>query len=362
MSMLNEQNKDTFHKRKTNHTILLLTVSLVAIIFFKPEIDSDFYTIDTITYTDVEITKNPIAISSLLFVGDIMLGRGVESKIKENGTEYPLRGTAELIKEVDYAIGNFEGIVSNPHIQTPIMGFLFSIDELYLKLLKENGFDMLSLANNHSYDYGSAGLIHTRTLCGEIDIMCHGSPTQLDTFSTTTVTIGNYTIGFLFLHTLEYVPTLEELQKTISILNDNSMLQIVYVHWGDEYMLYHNQHQENLAHTLIDLGIDAVIGHHPHVVQDVSLYNGKPIFYSLGNFIFDQYFSSDVQEGLVLKLELYGNLGKFTLLPVETKTFRASPIAMSPASSTQMFNRILSRIHMEDSVNVQEGTIVFLYP
>ena len=77
---------------------------------------------------------------------------------------------------------------------------------------------------------------------------------------------------------------------------------MVYPHWGVEYSSVHNYIQENLAHGWIDAGADLVVGAHPHVVQDIEIYKDVPIFYSLGNFVFDQMFSKETQEGLAVKL------------------------------------------------------------
>lgn len=79
---------------------------------------------------------------------------------------------------------------------------------------------------------------------------------------------------------------------------------LVSVHWGVEYETRHNQFQEDFAHKLIDAGAEAVIGHHPHVPQDTERYNGKPIVYSLGNFLFDQGFSEETKKGMYVLLDL----------------------------------------------------------
>ena len=75
-------------------------------------------------------------------------------------------------------------------------------------------------------------------------------------------------------------------------------------HWGEEYKKIHNAYQEKLAHAVIDAGADLIIGHHPHVSEDVEQYKGKYIVYSLGNFVFDQNFSEDTRNGLVVKVTL----------------------------------------------------------
>ena len=89
------------------------------------------------------------------------------------------------------------------------------------------------------------------------------------------------------------------MQKSITALRERVDLIFVSLHWGEEYQLQSNVEQQRIARALIDVGADAVIGHHPHVIQEVEEYNGGWIFYSLGNFIFDQYFSPETMEGLV---------------------------------------------------------------
>jgi len=93
---------------------------------------------------------------------------------------------------------------------------------------------------------------------------------------------------------------------------------IVYPHWGDEYQHKHDARQSELAHAFIDAGADAVIGSHPHVIEGAEIYEGKPIFYSLGNLVFDQYFSDDTQQGLALRLNVdSAGIASVDLLPYE---------------------------------------------
>jgi poly-gamma-glutamate synthesis protein (capsule biosynthesis protein) len=95
---------------------------------------------------------------------------------------------------------------------------------------------------------------------------------------------------------------LEKVKKIIADLNGRTDLIIVNIHWGVEYEHVFNKTQQDLARDLIDSGADIIIGHHPHVVQGLEIYKNKPIFYSLGNFIFDQDFSRDTQEELAVEI------------------------------------------------------------
>ncbi len=99
----------------------------------------------------------------------------------------------------------------------------------------------------------------------------------------------------------------DKMLETVRDLASSSDYVVVNIHWGIEYQSKHGQIQQDLAHKLVDAGADAIIGHHPHVVQGSEVYKGKPIFYSLGNFIFDQYFSVETQRGLAVGLSFSEN-------------------------------------------------------
>ena len=111
------------------------------------------------------------------------------------------------------------------------------------------------------------------------------------------------------------------------------------MHWGVEYANTNSATQRKLAQTLSKLGVDIIVGHHPHVVQNIELIDNTLVFYSLGNFIFDQYFSVPVQQGLVLKLD--SDLG-IELLPVSSEEVRVQPAFMAK-EKRKLFLESLSR-------------------
>lgn len=281
---------------------------------------------------------------TVLFVGDMMLGRAVETLIEREGIAYPFHGVDDILSAHDITVGNFEGVVSPVHIQTPSMGFQFSIKDEYFKHLSLLGFDILSLANNHSLDFGTTSLAHTRTLCTTHGLVCGGTPVGVNNFSTHTQTVGGVKIGFLFLHTLYGSPANDEIATSIRALREESDIQFAFVHWGDEYVRQHNAEQEVLAHMLIEHDIDAVIGHHPHVVQDVVLYQGKPIFYSLGNFIFDQYFSTDVQQMLALSVAVENDVLRYSLIPLTSVETQSQPRLMNEREGSLFIKDILGTL------------------
>ncbi len=102
---------------------------------------------------------------------------------------------------------------------------------------------------------------------------------------------------------------------------------VAMVHGGDEYQLTSNKAQKAFYRGLIDDGVKLVIAHHPHVVQEAEKYKGSMIFYSLGNFIFDQYFSKETQEGLTIKATFAHGAVSYELIPV--KSIRSQPMLMT---------------------------------
>ena len=303
----------------------------------------------------VSSTTDP---AELFFVGDIMLGRAVESRMEAEGLQYPFLYTESLLSAPDISIGNFEGVVTSEHVHAPSMTFQFSIRDSYLRHLEAIGFDVLSIANNHSADYGEAETNYMRARCNELTLPCIGDAKSFGPNSVLVRTINDVDIAFVALHTTWGTLDTVAVTDAVQALASTTDMQIAYVHWGDEYVLTHNPSQQALAEQLIDAGVDVVIGHHPHVVQDVALYKGKPIFYSLGNFIFDQYFSQDVQEGAGVRMNIYTDHVVYTLVPFTSIDSRNQPRQMQEGDRARLLERVLSPIQGYPVVDFRAGSIV----
>lgn len=280
---------------------------------------------------------NP-ATTTLLFVGDIMLARSVEKKLDVEGPAYPFVHVTKLLQEPDLTIGNFEGVVSEPHHVTAPFTFQFSVKPEYLASLHDVGFDILSLANNHSSDFGPDAVLHTKKLCTEDALICEGSARTGETFIKE---VHGVRIGFLFANTTWNTVSTESLASQMKQLANESDIQIAFLHWGTEYELEHNSAQEAVAQALIDAGADAIIGGHPHVVQDIGFYKDKPIFYSLGNFVFDQYWNTDVQTGLGVEMNIGNGTVTYTVIPFSSITSHTQPQVMDGADAQVLLKRIL---------------------
>ncbi len=294
---------------------------------------------------------------SIFFVGDIMLARRVEKLMGEFGPRFPFLGTEALLSSSDITVGNFEGTIPEVHVPTPELTFQFSVKDSVAPTLHDVGFDILSLANNHGYDHGKAGYENTIDVCMTNSILCIGDPYSTSASSTKIVNVGDTTVGFVFIHTLFKTPDEIELKKLIAELGEKSDIQVAYIHWGTEYERMHTEEQERLAESLIDTGIDVVMGHHPHVVEDIGLYDGKPIFYSLGNFVFDQYFSTDVMEGLGVRMDIREDAVRYELVPFTTEAIHSQPQRMNGTESLELLTRILAPVTESPYVDVSSGII-----
>lgn len=302
----------------------------------EPESNTDFQIIE------IKSKEPEFENIKLTFLGDVMMDRGVETSVINNfGGDYnKLFENLSRIKDSDISFINLEGPVSDKG-ENVGSKYSFRMDPVSISALKNAGVDIVSLANNHAGDYSVAALIDSiNRLHGE-NIKVNGAgtsyseATELDIFSIRGKTIGflSFTdVGPNWLSAKNRESQAGGEERTgILLANDSNFENIILeadkkvdylvtsFHWGEEYKA-HNERQTSLAHKAIDNGADIVVGHHPHVIQDVEVYKGKPIAYSLGNAIFDQYFSAETMEGLVFEVEI----GEDNILGYRKNIFKLS--------------------------------------
>ena len=246
-----------------------------------------------------------------------MLARGVREKIDQNGFDYLLGNIKEAFKGVDYIIGNLEGPIVKDAPTVPHNSLSFSFNNDVVNFLKKYKFNILSLANNHTNNYqGKIGFDSTVSFLKEAGIDPIGHYTKCDIsygynndnnyFLAFNLTFGDNGCSGIVLKEIEKIKK-ENLKSFV----------ILYPHWGEEYKLTSNSFQQKLAHKFIDSGADLIIGTHPHVIQEIELYKNKLIFYSLGNLIFDQYFSKETQEGLMVGLGKENTKSVYYIIPLK---------------------------------------------
>jgi poly-gamma-glutamate synthesis protein (capsule biosynthesis protein) len=193
--------------------------------------------------------------------------------------------------------------------------------------LKKLGFTFFNLANNHILDQGVEGLRETRLNLHKLGFNYSGSgDASIDQNSAHVITIREHKIALVGLSMVYHDFDLTKAVKLIGSLKAQTDLVLVNIHWGKEYSHQFSQQQQRIGRALITSGADIVIGHHPHVVQGVEIYQGKPIFYSLGNFIFDQYFSTDTQAELAVSFKISERQVSVQLWPLQSRASAPTPL------------------------------------
>ena len=260
---------------------------------------------------------------NLFFVGDIMLGRGVEYMINKQGKgdfKFSFLKIASELQKSDILFANLEGPISDRGVRVgSIYSFRFKPEAV--DGLVYGGFDILSLANNHMLDYQRIALEDTMNILKEnkIDYVGAGFNKE-EAFSLKIKEIKNTRIGFLAYTNLgpgnwkageknsgmawisendigEIAEDIKKSKKEVDVL-------IISLHAGEEYEENPTSFQTSFAMNCIENGADLVVGHHSHVVQKIERYNDGWIAYSLGNFIFDQGFSEETMKSIILKVAI----------------------------------------------------------
>ena len=298
-------------KKVLNFTTLFILISVFTGFFLFWKIEKDKIEIQRI----LEYKNQPII---LMFVGDIMLDRGVEYMVEKEGNgdfKFPFLKIAKYLKQADILFGNLESQISDRGKNIAIINS-FRANPEAIEGLVFAGFDVISVANNHIYDYADAAMENSFKRLKEVGIAYVGAGfNKKEAHSGIIKKVKGVKIGFLAYTNLaaEYwlakdeksgITTLseKELVEDIKKIKEKTDLVVVSFHFGEEYQLQPNQYQRNLAHLAIDNGVDLVVGHHPHVIQSIEEYKDGFIAYSLGNFIFDQGFSEKTMEGLLLNV------------------------------------------------------------
>lgn len=261
--------------------------------------DSETGGSDTVEPNESELKEDV----TVLFAGDLFLTDILQEKYDKNGIS--AAATQELLsvtRGADVFMLNQEFPFGTTGEAMEDKQYTFRVDPKYVSILPELGTDIVTLANNHMLDFGRGPLTETLTALDGAGILHVGAGQNLQAASALkTIDVGGWTIGFLGATRVipehswtasksnsglftTYDPTklvteIQEAKKTCDYV-------VVYVHWGVERNTEPEDYQKSLARQYIDAGADAIIGAHPHVLQGIEYYQGKPIFYSLGNFIF----------------------------------------------------------------------------
>lgn len=282
--------------------------------------------------------------ASLLFFGDLMLDRDVRTLIQRKNSAFITEKIQRLFWSQDLNVANLEGPITDAASisvgTTPEekSHFAFTFDPGTAgEFLKHNNLNAVSIGNNHILNFKKEGLEETKNNLKNYKIDYFGDPSDKDNYFLKE--INGKKISIVSYNQFSGIDV-EATKNIIGKLKSKSDFIIVYAHWGTEYELKETSSQKEKARQFIDAGADMIIGSHPHVVEPMEMYKNKIIFYSLGNFVFDQYFSEDTknmlsvgvmldQDGLEIALEpLYqGRNGQVILAPEQKRQALLSRLA-----------------------------------
>jgi poly-gamma-glutamate synthesis protein (capsule biosynthesis protein) len=255
----------------------------------------------------------------VLFVGDILLSRNVKEEFQTKKT-FPWDNLKPLFQSSDLVAGNLEGAVGKIEDQliSDIESPVFNIDSTDIPMLEEAGFNIITIENNHSLDLSKKGKVNTIEALKKNNI----TPIYLEN-SPQFFTVKGVVISLLSLNivlsrdsTKNQIPSIEIKQK-LRLAKSLSNIVIVSIHWGSELLDWPDKEQRETAKWLIENGADIIIGSHPHIIQKPELINGKPVFFSLGNHLFDQKYPR-TKDGLIVDIRIQN--GKFSCFGIITHT------------------------------------------
>jgi poly-gamma-glutamate synthesis protein (capsule biosynthesis protein) len=273
-------------------------------------------------------TPTPTPNTILFFGGDIMLDREVKARMKSaQDANLPYTNILQAIKQADLSFANLESPFTNIK-PTTSRDLIFHNDDDAVTGLAHAGFDVLSTANNHAFDQGPEGVKYTLEWLEAHGITPVG--TGNNCHDGIVKEVSGVKFGFLAYSYAAYNdggnaadPLVCNWKDTNRITSDIALLKpqvdflIVSAHLGTEYQKQPGPVDVTRAHEAINAGADIIVGHHPHWIQTIEEYQGKYIFYSLGNLVFDQMWSQETREGLTLDLLFKGkSLDTIRLLPV----------------------------------------------
>lgn len=282
-------------------------------------------------------TQAPPKTTRLLFTGDILLSRQVAAEL-QNRKISPWTRFAGLFQDAQWVSGNLEGALGPTSECLKATRMCFATSDSAVQLLKMGGFSGVTFENNHAGDLGSAGRQRTRKLLEEASLAAvdfENSPRIVQVRDTSLALISITLIPAVD-GRVQQIPSIEISQK-LRLAREQADLVVVSIHWGSEYQRLPDSTQRTQARWLIQQGVDLIVGHHPHVVQPPECVDGHPVFFSLGNHVFDQAYPP-TKEGLIADCRL--TAGQLSCQGIRTHTDDwtsiPSPTDIDPATPSSL--------------------------
>lgn len=310
-------------------------------------------------------------------VGDLMLGNRTEPFLKEYGPDYPFADVKPFLGKADAVVGNLECSISSRGIAVKNKRFTLRAGKIAVQALSAAGFRVVTLANNHTMDFGPLALQDTLSILDDNDILYTGAGMDLaDARTPAILKIKGKTLAFLA-YSLTFpheffasakrpgtAPGYAEFVKAdVEKIRPLADIVVVSFHWGSELMATAKDYQIALGRQTIDWGADLVLGHHPHVLQELEIYKGHLIAYSLGNFVFGSE-SERTNSSIILLLSFKGkSLAKVEAIPLDVNNYRVKyqPHVLSGKAARNVLESVKvssGRFNTKLEIEDNHGTIL----
>ncbi len=364
-------------QRRITWTILLLIVSF-AVAILAGSYYFRFTTSKKIPNNQQQVKKDFLDFSiqkkklplinkevSFIAVGDISYSRAVGRKVqKQKDINYPFLKIQDYLKSADLVFGNLETPITQGR-EISDFEMVFRSDPGTEQALKNAGFSILSLANNHTPNFGEQGLMDTFKYLENANIKYVGAgKDKQQTNQPVYIDVKGIKFAFLAYNDPDVAPPsyeasdiragtafmrIDKMTEAVKTAKEKADFVIVSMHSGIEYVDKPDDSQVNIAHNAIDAGADLIIGHHSHVVQTMEQYKGKYIFYSLGNFVFDQPQSQETKDGLTIKVYFTKDkINKIYILPIVMESF-AQPKMAEEGEADKILQRLKFSLARNDA-------------
>ena len=328
-----------------------------------------------------QMTLGPKENVSIAITGDVMFARKMPGIL--GSVSSPFNNVENITKNVDLLLINFENPTTTSDIAykgtVPLKA-----DPSYTHFAKDNPNTIAALANNHIFDYGEIGLNDTLKSLNDNGIKSIGAGNNkeeatkpiVEEINGRKIVVLNYMDQDNFKEysqsELPQATSSNEttngshsgyaaidwniVKKDIDANKEDADIVIVYLHYGNEYSRSPNQHQEEISRKFIDYGADIVVGSHTHVTEGVEIYKGKPIFYNLGNFIFDQS-NPDTHRAMFLELNLIDDICEVTVHPIYINNYL--PEFMGANSGKELLNELVPNDSAMNITSDGKGKLTF---
>ncbi len=325
--------------------------------------------ISIITLTACNVDKSGM---SIIFTGDVILDRGVNDEILLHGDSILVNAIKKTAKS-DFLVINYEGTFTKSNIAQNDL-YNFKTGENGALLLKQSGVTHVSIANNHIYDFGQIGFENTLDALAKNQLVALGESCEPELIQKGNAKCAILSVSLSSNNDSLCISTIDQLKNRVSLFKSQrpTIPLILYIHWGLELQPNPEIWQRKLAYDLVKLGVDAIIGHHAHVIQTIEFIDDKPVFYSIGNFVADA-FLPDTDKSFTIELTVTNRITDIKIRPILIERYIPRPI--NPKDQISSVSEYLSHsdgicaLQINDAwmikeignVNFQENTNLWIF-